>query len=471
MTRATIGEAARSKRVPMRTVFLLACALFAAGCTASASEVEPPTNHFFYPTGLAVSPGDAFLFVANANSILQYSSGSVSVIDLSGVDSVIQAWTSAQTIPANCTQDTDHLETLQCTDDMFINADIGARVGNFATDIAVQDRGNNQLRLIIPTRGDPSIAWVDWDGMSLSCNDSATTSNALCDDAHRLVYVQNDASLSLLPQEPFNAYADSVANFAMVTHLTTGDVSLIDSPPTGDAVIADLAVSLFEPDPTTGLVGATGIAGRSPGAGDMVYVGSRSEDRIQMLTVGRPANGMLPYIVQGNWFFLDFVGGNAGASSDTRGMRFSSDGNTLYVVNRNPPALQIYNTALDETGFPANQAVGATPLCRDASTVTAFDAGDGDRAYVTCFDDGEIYVIDPRGIGSVADIIDIGRGPYAIAAAPSRNEIFVTNFLENTVAVIDVSPTSPTRDRVVLRIGIPTPPPKSTSTSTSTFPL
>jgi hypothetical protein len=34
----------------------------------------------------------------------------------------------------------------------------------------------------------------------------------------------------------------------------------------------------------------------------------------------------------------------------------------------------------------------------------------------------------------------------------------VSNFLEDTVAVIDVSPTSKTRDRVVLRIGIPTVP-------------
>ena len=470
-TRATIARPRGSKHAVMKTVFLLACAVSAAGCTASASEVEPPTDAFFYPTGLAVSPGDAMLFVANANSILQYSSGSVSVIDLSTVDSVIQGWTSAQTIPdPSCTQDTDHLETLQCPESMFITGEAGARIGNFATDIAVQDRGNNQLRLIIPTRGDPSIAWVDWDGTALHCNNSATTPNALCDDGHRLVYVQNDANLSLLPQEPFSAYADSVANFAMVTHLTTGDVTLIDSPPTGDAIIADLAVALFEPDPTTGLVGATGITGRAPGAGDMVYVGSRSENRIQMLTVGRPANGMLPYLIEGNWFFLDFIGGNAGASSDTRGMRFSADGNTLYVVNRNPPALQIYDTSLDDTGFPANKAVGATPLCRDASSVTSFDAGDGDRAYVTCFDDGQVYVIDPRGTGSVADIINIGRGPYAIAIAPSRNEIFVTNFLEDTVAVIDVSPTSPTRDRVVLRIGIPTPPPKSTS-STSTFPI
>jgi YVTN family beta-propeller protein len=448
---------------------MLVCGI-AAGCTASASEVEPPKDQLYYPTGMAIAPGDALLFVANANSVLQYSSGSVAAVDLSLVDAVVHGWTGSQTIPANCEQDTDHLETLQCDETQFLMVDAGSRIGNFATDVAVQDRGGGKLRLIIPTRGDPSISWVDWDGTSLSCNDSQS-GFALCDDAHRLVYVQNNPNLDLLPQEPFNAYADSVNNFAMVTHLTTGTVTLIDSPPGGKAQIADLAVDLFEPDPTTGLIGATAIAGRSPGANDMVYVGSRSENRVQMLSVGRPLNGMLPYFVQGNYFFLDYVGGQAGASSDTRGMRFSSGGDRLYIVNRNPPSLMIYDTSVSDTGFPANKAIGATPLCRDASTVTAFDAGDGDRAFVSCFDDGQVYVIDPSGTGSVAAIINVGRGPYAIAAAPSRNEIYVTNFLEDTIAVIDVAPTSPTRNRVVLRIGIPKPPPTNTSSGTSSFPL
>ena len=36
------------------------------------------------------------------------------------------------------------------------------------------------------------------------------------------------------------------------------------------------------------------------------------------------------------------------------------------------------------------------------------------------------------------DIITVGSGPYAIAAAPTRKKIYVTNFLDDTVAVIDV---------------------------------
>ena len=450
----------------MRTVLLLVCGITAA-CTASASEVRAPADQLFFPTGMAVSPGDSLLFVTNANSELRYDSGSVSVIDLAAVDQVIAGWTSAsQTVPANCQQDTDHRETLVCDEAQFILKDAGARIGNFATDIAVQDLQNNgKLRLIVPTRGDPSVTWLDWDGTQLHCN-SSSTGFALCDEQHRLSYVHNDPNLALLPDEPFGVYADSLSDFAMVTHLSSGAITLIDSPRGGSPVIADVVAGLFQPDPLTGLRGATGVAGRNQGPDDIVYVGSRSENRIQMLTVGTPANYPDPnhpdhsrYIIPGDYFFEDFVGGNgAGLSSDTRGMTFSQNGNRLYVVNRRPPSLQVYDTSLSPTGFPSNTGIAATDICREASTVTALDAGDGDRAYVSCFQDGQLYIVDPRGTGSVEAIVTVGRGPYAVVAAPTRNKIYVSNYLEDTIAVLDVSPTSPTRDRVVLRIGTPKAP-------------
>ena len=451
----------------MRSVFLLACG-FSAACTASASEVEPPRDQLFFPTGMAVAPGDAYLFVANANSELRYDSGSIDVVDLAAVDNVIAGWTTSQTIPnqgdpKGCYQDTDHLETLVCDESNFINGDAGARIGNFATDIAVQDLHDGRLRLIVPTRGDPSIAWVDWDGTKLSCN-ANTSGFALCDEGHRLSYVHNDPNLSLLPEEPFNAYADSIGNFAIVTHLTTGAVTLIDSPPSGNAIIADIELGYFQADPLTGLRGSTGVAGRQPGPNDIVYVGSRTENRIQTLTVGTPANydpndpAHSKYLVPGNFFFLDFVGAQAGDSFDTRGMAFDSTGNRMYLVNRKPPALEIFDTSLGPDGFPQNKGIAATDICQEASTVSVLDSGDGERAYVTCFQDGQIYVVDPRGTSYVEDIATVGRGPYAVVTSQARNKVYVSNFLEDTISVIDVAPTSPTRNRVVLRIGTPKAP-------------
>ena len=444
-------------------VFAGLAGLVGAGCTASAKEVQPPVDQIYFPTGLAVTPDQSVLFAANANSELRYDSGSITVFDLDMVDRLAADWVTSKTIPSGCAQERDHTETLACDEALsgLIRTDAGVRIGNFATEIALQDIGNGALRLIVPTRGEPSIAWLDWDGARLSCT-TGTEGYALCDDAHRLSYVHNNPDLSSVPDEPFGVFADSAGQFAIVTHLTTGAVTLIDSPsvPTADrpVEVADVLIGLFGPDQQTGLTGTTGVAGRTPGAaGDIVYVGSRSEGRIQTLTVGQPVNNAPPYLLPGPYFFLTGVGSHAGNSNDTRGMAFSANGERLYLINRRPATLQIIDTSLGPTGAPRNQGVAAATICREGSTLTVADAGEGERAYVTCFQDGQIYVVDPRGNSEVEEIITVGRGPYSVVASPSRKKLYVSNFLEDTIAVIDTAPGA-TQNRVVLRIGQPKAP-------------
>jgi hypothetical protein len=456
---------------------LAGCALASSACTASSDAVRPPPDQLFFPSGLTVDKPDnaSVLFVANANSELRYDSGSISVIDLSIVDSVISAWVKDKDT-GGCEPDLDHRETLVCDESIFIKKDASVRIGNFATDIALQNFGG-PVRVFVPTRGDPSIAWADYDGGKLSCT-TGSEGFALCDDAHRLSTVQNDPNLPIV-DEPFGVFADPgpvddhSKGFAIVTHLTSGAVTLIDSPSNGNAQVADVKFNLFLADQNTGLRGATGVAGRTPGEdGDIIYVGSRTEDRIQTLTVGRPFNGTLPYLLPSNYFFLDSVGGNTGGSTDTRDVKFSRTGDRMYVVNRRPPSLQVFDTSLGPSGFPRNAATGASDICRQGSKMTVFGQPDNDpvvqldneRAYVTCFQEGEVYVVDPRGQSQVEDIITVGRGPYSVAAAKlgstssASSFLFVSNFLEDTIAVVDVTPTSATRDRVVLRIGEPRTP-------------
>lgn len=456
-----------SKPHPMRTAAstcvlrcLLGCAL-ASACTASSEDVRPPPDQLFFPSGVGVAPDSSVLFVVNANSQLRYDSGSITVIDLKVVESVIDQWVN-QKDAGSCAPDFDHRETLICDEAAFVKTDAGVRIGNFATDIALQNFGD-KVRVFVPARGDPSVAWADYENESLSCT-TGSARFALCDDAHRLSTVQNDPDLGPITEEPFGVFADGVNGFAVVTHLSNGAVTLIDSPADGNAQIADVKFNVFAADQATGIRGATGVAGRLKGTdSDIVYVGSRSDDRIQTFTIGRPVNKALPYLLPGDYFFLDAVGGNTGGSTDTRDLQFSPTGDRMYVVNRRPPSLQVFDTTSidpdDPSGFPRNVATGASDICRQASKATVFGDGDEERAYVTCFQDGQVYVVDPRGQSQVEDIITVGRGPYSAvaAASSSRRLLFVSNFLEDTIAVIDVTPTSATRNRVVLRIGQPKP--------------
>ncbi|HET9622518.1 MAG TPA: hypothetical protein VFP84_14195 [Kofleriaceae bacterium] len=467
-----------------------------AGCTAAEADVQPPKDQLFFPTGLAVDPLETVLFSANSNSELRYDSGTLLVFDLKQIEQIITAWTTSRST-GPCSIDPDHPESLICDEVpdpqnhiSLVNPDAGVRTGNFATEISVQkfgnDPGDDHVRLFMPTRGDPSVNWADFDGTSLHCA-PGNEKFALCDDAHRLTQTIEDLDNTNLADEPFGVFADGDADgtgFAVVSHQTNGAVTLIDSPRDGTVQIADTKYNVFLPDVLTAIRGSTGVAGRrdltdpnSLAANDTVYVSSRTDSKVQMFTVGRPVNHAPPYFVTGNFIELDQVGIGAGvgASVDSRGVKFSPDGNRMYLLTRTPPAIQLYDTAIGPSGFPRNELTGASDICRNSSTLTIvnFDASQpgsvpgstpgvpstvNERGYLTCFDDNVIYVIDPTGSTSVEDIIPVGRGPFAIVAAPKAQLLFVSNFVEDTISVIDVNPTSPNRNRVVLRIGTPKAP-------------
>jgi hypothetical protein len=173
------------------------------------------------------------------------------------------------------------------------------------------------------------------------------------------------------------------------------------------------------------------------------------------MTVVRPPDGTPALIDLGDFFFLNTVGSQSGGSTDSRALAFGSGGDRMYNVNRNPPSVQVYDTSIGPQGEPQKIGIGSTDICREASRLTLADSGDGDRAYVTCFDDGQVYVVDPRGGVSVADVISVGHGPYDVVASPSKHRLYVSNYLEDTISVIDITPGSATRDRVVMRLGTP----------------
>jgi DNA-binding beta-propeller fold protein YncE len=449
--RGTPSRRAAWRRLAPRGLALVA---LVGGCTASSEEVRPPSDQVFFPTGVALSPDDEHLFVLSANSELRYDSGTVSVIPLDRVDAVIEDWVGTRAMPPGCAQDLAFSETLVCDEAQFIRADAGVRLGNFATSIGVQDLGGGDLRLVVPVRGDPSLTWIDWDPVAgeLVCGDGGGFQ--LCDDDHRLVRFIRDDSIQI-PDEPFNVFVDSGNEWAMVTHITTGTVTLVDLPVDGSPVLADVVSGLFASDPQTGRPGAVGVAGRTPGEPNAIaYVTSRSENRVQTLTVVRPLGGA-PRIAVGDYFFLDRVGGPAGGSSDGRAIAFGQGGDVAYIMNREPPSLALIDTSLDATGKPRNVVSGATDLCREASGLAVADAGDGERAFVSCFQSGQLYVIDPRAGVEVEAIALVGRGPFSVVASAGRRRLYVTNFFEETIAVVDIDPASPLRYRVVLRIGKP----------------
>src|SRR5437868_6814455 len=59
-----------------------AAVLSQAHCFYSDQGLSPPHQSFYFPTGLAVSPGRNALYVANSDFDLQFNGGTVQVLDL-----------------------------------------------------------------------------------------------------------------------------------------------------------------------------------------------------------------------------------------------------------------------------------------------------------------------------------------------------------------------------------------------------
>ena len=154
--------------------------------------------------------------------------------------------------------------------------------------------------------------------------------------------------------------------------------------------------------------------------GDIIYVGSRSEDRVQTFTVGRPVNGAPPYLLAGNYFFLERRRRATAAARPTRAAwrsRRPATGSTSSTAGRRACRSSTRRSA--RRASRRTHGIGADRhLPPGVDARRSMDTGDGERAYVSCFQDGQLYVIDPRGIATVEDIVLVGRGPYSVVAAP-----------------------------------------------------
>ena len=91
--RLLVRHALRGSRAPTLARFRLVAAsaaglaVAAGGCFYQNDGASPPDRGFYYPTGLAISPGRTTLYVANSDFDLQFNGGTVQVLDLVGIRS------------------------------------------------------------------------------------------------------------------------------------------------------------------------------------------------------------------------------------------------------------------------------------------------------------------------------------------------------------------------------------------------
>ncbi len=396
-----------------------------------------------------------------------------------------------------CCVDMIDSNILNCNEPQFIQSNATIQIGSFGGAVQLQRyyRDPNVLtsevirRLFVAVRAEPSITFADVTVaanrvVSMRCkgprvNGPVQPEQGFCDDNWKVRRSAGDTPGALdLPEEPHVMAMDNALGALYVGHLTVaanaviqgGGVSTLDicNPQSESSVrFAGLASTTFIPSTLS-----QAVAALSPGdpayPTTRLYATARYSTAISGMVLRTPTDATcdesLPAPIERD---LTLVAGESFYSSafyprgaDIRGILFSADDTQAYVLHRNdantsanPAALVVIDRL--PLGTPANTPVDVLEVCGGPTAMQMHDAGRGNRIYITCYDDGQIYVVDPVAL-VVTSIIDAGAGPIGLVFSPRDPGVgYIASYANSHLSVIDLVPGSPTENHVVMRIGLP----------------
>jgi hypothetical protein len=337
-------------------------------------------------------------------------------------------------------------------------------------------------RLFVGVRGNSSLTYVDTSRVANPAGGTRPAFTCIKDgvDQHICPVIDMNAETSPgdtggapihVPDEPYALALQVTQDLLYVGHLRgdtahpqTGGISLFDvSRPTGrdEPRFLGPSSSFFGAD-GNGNFGITSLTT----VGEQVYASSRYTTSAVNIV---PTLAAQPNLCtqQGNEIVL--VSGQDGyvtplVGAEIRGIQFLPEGNRAFALQRTPPALVGFDMSRTQQAF-GNFPSDVLETCAGPTFLQSYDAGEGTRLYVTCFDAGQIYVFDPY-VPRLIAVIEAGRGPAGLAFPPSfrtdRSEklAYVVGFSANDISVVDVTPGSQTQYRVVQRIGFPSAVPR-----------
>ena len=399
---------------------------------------------------------------------------------------------------------------INCNEPPFIQSDATVQIGSFGGAIALQSyhRGSADAeelvrRLFVVVRAEPSITYADVTvddtnpdakKVSMRCtgllkqDGSNPPPNAFCDDNWKVRRKGGDTPGAFdFPEEPHVLAYDDGLKALYVGHLTVvangavqgGGVSTIDvcnpKEETSKVRFAGLSRTTFVPDTLSQAVATLSLdlANPTPALSldpanptTSLYATARYSTAISAMVLrsplsaecGDPSRDDLTLFPADSFYASAFLPHGA----DVRGILFSADRLEAYVLHRNDAdtlanvaAIEVLDRHLLADGTPANTPIDVLEVCGGPTAMQMHDAGRGNRIYVTCYDDGQIYVVDPNAL-VVTSVIDVGSGPTSLVFSDRDPGVaYVASYANSHLSVIDFTPGNPTENHVVLRIGLP----------------
>lgn len=435
-------------------VTALSCAGL-TGCDLSNPGVPVPLGDVNFPIALAVvadDPEARFLVVANSNIDLSYSSGSLQSWDLRAIREAIDAQ-----VGMGC----GGVDEPPCV--IAIEENEGA--GFLADEVQIGSHADGLVyfaerdRFYLPVRsGRGVLTWVDFSAGNgtFACGPRSGKVPS-CDDAHRGADVAASAEGLTLPNDPVavavvpaSLLGPEVRADAIVVPHRSGRASLfLDDPELPRPVFTDVIEGIPNDivsarlDPETGWVWVTNAG---------VAASRLSRDLVALSPVLVPESGAAQLTIIQR---LRLSGVDDG--QDTRDIAFEPGTERAWVLSRKPESVITLDFALEprSTGIlPIGDifAVAAGP-----SRIERIVIGGHPYLAVTCYEANNVSVVDPE-LGLVASIAGLA-GPFEMAFDAERNWLFVTNFRNSTLGVIDLGLLATNESpRLIATLGISNPP-------------
>ena len=451
------------------------CALLAVGVAGCKGDPrEAPLDRLILPTGLALSPEGETLFVTNGNWDRRYANSGLIALELEPIEAGIAAPLAegSELEPERpCRLVSEGQGRIECDPSLVIDPDLGVRLPSGAGNIAI-DRPEGELgplRLLIPTRIDAGLVWVDALGPSfggeqslrLDCNQAE---DRRCDSLHLVAGLGPDPSRVTVDRQGFR--------YAYLPHLLGRRLTLVALDGERGPEVVDVETEFFHLDPLfdSDLGGGFEVVQRacdveSDNAPALSLECARpfllaSERFWWGLRAFRVAPGLDVVLAGGGVTILGPNLDSADPKPLMGGMAFEDpeQGDSLLVVHTTPPALTRVDMSLNQNDNPRSEVVATTSLCTNPNLVVVHrpsqsGAAGPDLAFVSCYGADEIGVVD-LGIFKLVQTIAVGDGPNEMVLDESRGWLLVANTAESTISVIGLDAGAPTYLRELATLGL-----------------
>jgi DNA-binding beta-propeller fold protein YncE len=306
------------------------------------------------------------------------------------------------------------------------------------------------------------------------CDNDFLIQDYFCENQPTCTVGVNNNGKTQLPTEPFGMQIDKSSGRLVVSHLATGQISVIDANASPPNALLSESSQFFPPDPT-GRHGAFALAQQNPDdPHSLWYVTSSVNPLIAMFRI---ADANVVTVASQSTFSLQ---NTFSQGTDVRDIIFDTGGQRAFVTENNPPSLLVIDTSTDATegAQPHNLVTDVIDICQTPSHtgVRRFTVAGapGQPSYtktkvmVVCFLSSQLMIVDPDRRGVDDTIFSGFAGPNDIAfnfADPGAAQpiasvglprhAYVTNYSESTIAVVDLEPGSVNENRVLAKLGHP----------------